>query len=93
MARKPSLKKCRKLFDKNCFFCGIEDYKLLEAHRIFEGKDGGTYNWNNMLTICANCHKKCHSKIITILGQNMGSSGRWLVNYIDENGEEKWKAH
>jgi hypothetical protein len=41
----------------------------LTDHRIFEGQDGGTYDWNNILTTCALCHRKCHTGIIKDFGQ------------------------
>jgi hypothetical protein len=92
MARKKSLKQCRKLFDKKCFFCGIDDYKLLDAHRIIEGQNGGTYSWPNTLTTCTLCHRKVHTGRIKVLGVHPGTKG-WYVHYIDENGEEKWVSH
>lgn len=93
MAKKKYTKKqCRKLFDGKCFFCGIDDYDLLDTHRIFEGSQGGTYHWLNMLTTCTLCHRKCHTGKIKILGHHP-STGGWFVHYIDENGEEKWVRH
>ena len=80
------------MFDKECFFCGENRYELLDAHRIFEGKDGGTYNWWNMITTCASCHRKCHAGIIKILGKHRCTGPRLeVIHYIDEDGQEKWK--
>lgn len=94
MAKKRYTKKqCRKRFDGKCFFCGIADYDLLDSHRIFEGQDGGKYNWDNVMTCCALCHRKCHAGIIKVLGKHPSTSGRWFVNYIDEEGNEQWKAN
>lgn len=93
MAKKYTKKQCRKLYDKKCFFCGVEDYELLDAHRIYEGSEGGTYNWNNVLTSCVLCHRKIHTGKIKILGQHYSTAGHWLVHYIDENSEEKWQPH
>jgi hypothetical protein len=90
---KKSKKQVRKLYDKVCFFCGIADYDLLDAHRIYEGSEGGTYHWLNMLTTCVLCHRKVHTGKIQILGQHPSTSGRWVVHYIDEKGEEKWVPH
>lgn len=69
-------KQIRKLFDAKCFFCSEDKYELLDAHRILEGKDGGKYNWENTLTLCANCHRKCHTGIIKILGSHKSTSGK-----------------
>ena len=88
-----SKKQIKKMHDKECYFCGENRYELLDAHRIIEGNEGGKYNWSNMLTICALCHRKCHTGIIKILGKHkcMGGDKLEVIHYIDEDGEEKWK--
>lgn len=91
MSKKLSKKQIKKLSDGQCYFCEEKEYKLLDAHRINEGKDGGTYNWWNILTICCNCHRKIHSGLIKIFGKHP-STGKnlWVIHY-EENGEDKWK--
>lgn len=90
--KKYSKKKIKKLMDKECFFCGCDTYELLDVHRIIEGKDGGTYNWWNMLTTCTLCHRKCHVGIIKILGKHPSAGQNiWTLHYI-EDGEEKWRG-
>lgn len=86
-----SKKQCRKLFDGKCFFCGESEYKLLDCHRIYEGKNGGNYAWENTLTVCCKCHRKIHNKLIQILGSHPSSLGKRVIHYIDEDGQEKWK--
>jgi 5-methylcytosine-specific restriction endonuclease McrA len=89
--KKYTKKQAKKLFDKECFFCGENDYNLLDAHRIIEGKDGGTYHWWNMLTTCVKCHRKVHTGRIQILGKHPSTGPRlYAIHYI-EDGEEKWK--
>lgn len=92
MKKKYTKKQIKKLSDKECFFCGEADYDLLDAHRIIEGKDGGTYHWWNMLTTCVKCHRKVHTGKIKILGK-YHSTGATLfkIHYMDEFGEERWK--
>lgn len=87
-----SIQQTKKLFDGKCYFCGEDRYELLDSHRIIEGQDGGTYNWWNMLTTCALCHRKCHTGIIKILGKHkcMGGNKLEILHYI-EDGVEKWK--
>lgn len=92
MGKKYSKQECRKRFDGCCAFCKEDDYDLLDAHRIFEGQEGGTYHWVNMLTTCALCHRKVHTGKIKILGNHPGMAG-WYVHYINESGEEKWVLH
>lgn len=89
--KKYTKKQCRKLFDEKCFFCGIDDYDLLDCHRIFEGKDGGNYSWLNMATACAICHRKLHTGKIKILGHHPTSAGKWIIHYLDEKNNEQWK--
>lgn len=87
---KKSKKQIRKLIDKECFFCGEKEYKLLDCHRIVEGEHGGTYDWLNTLTACCNCHRKIHSGIIEIQGRFYSTKGKYVVIY-KENGIEKFK--
>ena len=92
MARKLSIQQIKKRYDKECFFCGTDEYELLDAHRIIEGQDGGTYNWWNILTICCLCHRKINTGIIKIFGKYKCMGGKKLeVIHYEENGEEKWK--
>jgi predicted restriction endonuclease len=88
---KKSKKQIKKLFDKECYFCGENRMELLDCHRIHEGSQGGKYNWHNMLTVCVIHHRLIHSKKIVILGKHFSTSGKWVLHYIDENGGEIWK--
>lgn len=85
-----SKKQIRKRADGKCYFCGQDDYSLLDAHRIVEGAKGGKYTDFNTLTVCALCHRKIHSGRIQILGRHYSTAGRYVLHYI-EDGEEKWK--
>lgn len=76
--------------DKQCYFCEEPNYALLDCHRIKPGKDGGRYTHYNTLTICSNCHRKCHTGDIVILGKHLSTNGLFVVHYL-ENGVEKWK--
>jgi hypothetical protein len=89
--KKLKTKTIRKLYDKCCFFCGVDVYELLDAHRIYEGKDGGGYIWENILTVCSLCHRKIHAGIIQILGRHLCTNGQYVIRYL-ENGEEKFKC-
>lgn len=91
--KKYSKKQIRKIHDGKCFFCELADYDLLDAHRIYEGEKGGTYDWVNTLPCCVLCHRKCHTGKIKILGNHPSSGANWYLHYIDENGEEQWKPH
>lgn len=90
--RKKSLinKKAKKKLDGKCLFCGEDDYDLLDVHRIVEGKDGGKYTEFNTVTTCCICHRKIHSGKIKVFRKYFSTSG-WVLHYIDENGEEKFK--
>lgn len=60
---KQNLKRC---VDK-CFLCEIKEYTLLDVHRIYDGRYGGTYKEQNCLILCSNCHRLVHSKKIIIV--------------------------
>lgn len=91
MPKKLSKQQIKKLSDKKCYLCGEQEYKLLDAHRIIEGQDGGKYNWWNTLTLCVGCHRKIHTGIIRILGKYHCTGKQLSVLHYEENGEEKWK--
>lgn len=83
-------KKEKKKIDKNCYFCNEDNYNVLDVHRIKPGSEGGTYSNFNTVTCCSNCHRKCHSGDIKILGKHYSTAGRYVLHYIQE-GEEIWK--
>jgi hypothetical protein len=78
-------KKQKKRIDKKCTFCEVDDYNLLDVHRIIPGSK---YTKWGTATTCANCHRKCHSGEIKILGKYKSIVGN-VINYM-ENNEEKW---
>lgn len=89
----------RRLIDKKavkraagkCFFCSEADYELLDVHRIFEGADGGKYTDHNTVVVCALCHRKIHAGKIRLDRKYLSTSGRWVLHYWDENGDEKFE--
>lgn len=73
-----------------CQICGEKDKSVLDVHRWrTEGKDGGKYTIDNCVCVCCICHRKLHSKKISIIGKFL-STGGYLLNYIDENGQEQF---
>jgi hypothetical protein len=73
---------------KKCFFCGEENYSLLDAHRIMPR---GVYHFKTVLCCCANCHRKCHSKNIIVEDRKYTTTlGENIIHYW-ENGQEFWK--
>jgi hypothetical protein len=87
---KLSRKKIYKLAHKRCFFCPEDDPNLLDAHRIIPGKEGGKYINSNMLCICSNCHRKCHSGKIIVDRKYPSMTGKTVVHYFME-GQEFWR--
>jgi hypothetical protein len=88
-----SKQQCLKRVAGECLFCGEKDYSVLDPHRIFEGRNGGTYVEENVVVCCATCHRKIHAGKIKVLGKHRsyGTWKMWLVHWVDEDGEEKWK--
>lgn len=85
-------KQARKRFDKKCFFCSQDDYNLLHVHRIVEGSDGGKYTDMNSLTVCVLCHNKIHAGYLKPIRKYWRTDGKWVLNYIDQDGVERWEA-
>jgi len=86
-----SKQQCLKRVAKECFFCGEQDYSVLDPHRIFEGKDGGTYCEANVVVCCATCHRKVHAGRIKIFGKYQSTGKKlWIVHY-EEDGKEMWR--
>jgi hypothetical protein len=86
LVNKIAYKKC----DGKCYFCEESDYSCLDLHRINEGKDGGRYTVNNVVTCCVKCHRKIHAGKITLFRKHLSSSGKMVLHYIDENGVERF---
>lgn len=92
MARKRTLinKHAKKMFEKKCYFCGCDQYELLDVHRIaYESKDN-KYTDMNTVILCSLCHRKVHSGLIKIFRKYMSTKGM-VLHYIDENGIEHYK--
>lgn len=87
--RKLINKSAKKKSDGNCKFCGEKEYCVLDAHRITPGEDGGRYENLNVVTCCANCHRKIHEGKIKVDRMYPSTKG-WLLHYFDESGEEHW---
>lgn len=83
-------KKIKKLSDASCRICGESNVSVLDVHRIKPGEDGGKYSEFNSITLCANCHRKVHSKEIKITGKYKSTNG-FVFSFIDESGKETIK--
>jgi hypothetical protein len=83
-------KKAKKKRDGKCYFCGEEDYDLLDVHRIREGANGGKYTDFNTVTTCSNCHRKIHAGKIQIHGRHFSTAARYILHFTNEEGEEVW---
>lgn len=87
----------KKLIDKvafkkmhgKCHFCEVNDYALLDVHRIKPGEEGGEYLPENSIVSCANCHRKIHDGQIKIDRKYYTSKGKWVLHFW-EGEEEKY---
>jgi len=70
-----------------CAICNIDEYNLLDVHRINEGKE---YSLQNCICLCCNCHRKHHSGLIKITSKGYSTNG-FILNYVDEQGEAQIK--
>lgn len=85
---KYSRQQIKKLHDGQCLFCKEDDYTILDAHRIVPGTEGGEYHNENILTVCANCHRLIHSGSIVIDRKYLSTNGKLIVHYW--RGEEEF---
>jgi hypothetical protein len=86
LANKVILKKVA----KKCYFCDINDYALLDVHRIIPGEDGGKYTEMNSLVVCSNCHRRIHDGQIKIDRKYFTTAGKYILHFWEGN-EEKWE--
>jgi len=70
-----------------CVICDIDNYALLDVHRIEEGKE---YSFVNCVCLCCNCHRKHHTGLIKIKSKHFSTNG-YILNYVDELGVERLK--
>lgn len=82
-------KKSRKHSEGKCYFCDVEDYSVLDCHRIVPGEEGGEYIESNTVVCCACCHRRIHDGQIVIDRKYNSTSGKTVLHFW-ENGEEKW---
>lgn len=75
-------KKYFKKYIKTCFFCNENNLNLLDVHRIYEGYKGGSYHHENVLVLCANCHRKVHSGEIKNIKKHKSYGGNSLYQVI-----------
>jgi hypothetical protein len=79
----------KKKADKKCYFCGTDEYCVLDVHRIISGSDGGKYDFYNSITTCSNCHRKIHDGKIKVDRKYPSTKG-WVLHYFSEDGTEHW---
>lgn len=49
-----------------CRCCGDEDLQSLTLHHVLYRSQGGGHSPDNLVTICWNCHRKVHAKILDV---------------------------
>jgi 5-methylcytosine-specific restriction endonuclease McrA len=85
-----SRKYCKKKLDGKCQICGETNFKILDPHRINPGRSGGTYDPRNIVTLCANCHRKEQAGEIKFEVKHYCTNGQWMLHYFIGE-EEFWK--
>lgn len=51
-------------FHYECAICGLKDKECAELHHIIPLGMGGRNDIDNLVCLCANCHRKVHSPIM-----------------------------
>jgi len=80
-------KKIYKKINNTCRICGLNQYELLDVHRIIPGEKGGEYVKGNVVSICSNCHRQVHNGLIEIIGWVKSTDGN-LLHIVKNNKEE-----
>lgn len=80
-------KKLYKKINNKCRICGVNQYELLDVHRICPGEQGGEYIKGNVVCLCSNCHRQVHNGLIKIIGWVKSTNGDLL--HIIKDNEEK----
>lgn len=81
--RRPTARVCRRQFHGRCLVCREDHPNLLDSHRgLVEGKDGGGYWWENLMTLCANCHRRAHAGEIVVRGRHLTSAGHFVYDCL-----------
>ncbi len=81
-------KRLQKLVDGRCLLCGETAPALLDAHRIVPGERGGRYTRGNVVTLCANCHRRTHSGEVVLDRIYFSTRGYVLRCWVDQ--AERW---
>lgn len=89
MSKHVRKQECIKKLSGGCHLCDEQDYHVLDTHRILPGRDGGTYNEANAISVCCKCHRRIECGEIEILGRYKSSRGRWVL-HIKKGGQEDW---
>lgn len=76
---------CRERDHYECQICYSKDY--LHVHHIVPRVDGGMDDLDNLVTLCARCHKKIEYGIDPILGQRYLASLIFRPVSVDTNEE------
>ena len=84
-------KKTTKLVAKKCFFCGNDNYAVLDCHRIVPEEEGGRYVPGNVVVCCACCHRLVHDGQIRVDRWYPTTAGKDVLHFW-ENEEEKWET-
>lgn len=67
----------KKQYIRACLLCSTPfDPAVLDNHRgLVEGKDGGRYEWANIIPACPTCHRRVHLGEVQVLGRYPSTSG------------------
>ena len=73
----------------HCRICKNPAYEVIDVHRIQHGSKGGKYTYNNVVALCANCHRLVHDEKKIVIDRWYFSTAGYLLRIID-NGVERF---
>lgn len=89
---RPRLQVVVKRTARRCLLCGLAAYAALDCHRLLPGAMAGKYRHENVVALCATCHRLAHAgEIIFDRRKYTDTLGRVFVHYW-RGGKEHWRA-
>jgi len=78
----------KKKIKGKCCICEIENYSILDCHRL---DPGSKYTDWGTIVVCSNCHRKIHNEEILVLSKNRSTMGEVLTFKIAGESQEIMK--
>jgi hypothetical protein len=77
-----------KHLEGRCRLCGVDDYAVLDCHRL---QPGSKYVEEIVAVLCSNCHRRTHAGEVRLDTRTfLRSDGRRVLRVWEPDGTERW---